>query len=75
MSDLLAEVRDGRLPPPKVAAAIRVAAGVTQERLAAELGVHRVSVVRWETGRRHPRGAQRAAYGRLLRDLQAATAS
>ncbi len=72
MSDLLTEVRDGRLPPPSVARAIRLAAGVSQPRMAEELGVHRVSVARWECGTRRPRGDVRAAYGRLLRELQEA---
>ncbi|MGO8873383.1 MAG: helix-turn-helix transcriptional regulator [Acidimicrobiales bacterium] len=77
MSDLLAEVRDAlALPPPAVARAIREAADVTQERMAAELGVHRVTVARWEQdGGRSPRGELRARYARLLRELQGVIAS
>lgn len=68
---LIDEVRRARtLPPPHAARQIRLAAGVSQERLAAELGVHRMTVVRWETGERAPRGLQRAAYAQLLGDLQ-----
>lgn len=71
MSQLLEEVRRARtLPPPAVAAAIRRSAGVTQARLADELGVHRMTVHRWESGERHPRGTRRAAYAQLLADLQ-----
>jgi transcriptional regulator with XRE-family HTH domain len=72
MSDLLDEVREAlTLPPPAVARAIREAAGVTQERMAEELGVHRVTVARWEqTSGRSPRGELRARYARLLRELQ-----
>jgi len=43
---------------------------VSQESVAAELGVPRVSVARWETGERHPRGAVLMRYAALLRLLQ-----
>lgn len=73
---LLDEVRQAaKLPPPATARMIRVAAGVSQDRLAQELGVHRMTVVRWETGERAPRGVHRALYARLLQDLQQAIAS
>lgn len=55
---------------------IRVTAGVSQERMADELGVHRMSIQRWESGVRMPRGKNRLAYARLLvllRDVLAAT--
>jgi DNA-binding transcriptional regulator YiaG len=74
MSSLVAEVREARtLPRPDVARAIRVTAGVSQARLAAELGVHELTVHRWETGTHSPRGAVRLAYARLLRELDEAT--
>ena len=67
---LLEEVRRSRrLPPPDTARKIREAAGVTQERLAQELGVHRMTVHRWETGERTPRGLHRALYAQLLEAL------
>lgn len=74
MSDLLTEVKEAlRLPPPAVARAIREAAGVTQERMAAELSVHRVTLARWEQENgRSPRGELRVRYVRLLRELQQA---
>jgi DNA-binding transcriptional regulator YiaG len=53
-----------------MARAIRESAGVSQARLAAELGVHRMTVVRWESGARSPRSDQRAAYAALLAELQ-----
>lgn len=69
-SPLLIEVRSGsRVPAPGVAKAIRLAAGVSQTRLAAELGVHRVTLARWETGVRTPTGRDRARWGDLLFDL------
>ena len=34
----------------------RLAAGFTQEELAARIGVDRTSVAKWETGKAYPRG-------------------
>jgi DNA-binding transcriptional regulator YiaG len=76
MSGLVAEVREVRsLPRPGVARAIREAADVSQARLAAELGVHELTVGRWEAGTHLPRGAKRLAYARLLRELDEAAHS
>lgn len=70
MSQLVEDVRLARsLPPRGMAKAIRRSAGVSQERMAAELGVHRVTIARWESGDRVPTGAHRLAYASLLRDL------
>lgn len=72
--DLLDEVRQARrLPNRKTARLIRVAAGVSQTRLASELGVHRMTVVRWESGERTPQGRHRAAYAALLEQLRGAS--
>jgi transcriptional regulator with XRE-family HTH domain len=60
------------MPTPELARAIRVTAGVTQADVAAELGVHRVSVARWELGRRRPRGTVLDRYTKLLDELEAA---
>ncbi|GAA4682226.1 helix-turn-helix domain-containing protein [Phytohabitans rumicis] len=74
--DLLDEVRAQlRLPSPEVARSIRQDAGVTQTRLGAELGVHRVTVARWEAGKRRPTGQQRVAYATLLDQLRNAVAA
>lgn len=74
MSGLVAEVRESlSLPPPGAARAIREAAKVSQARLASELGVHELTVHRWEAGTRVPHGDRRIAYGRLLRELDEAT--
>ena len=59
-----------RLPPPAVAKAIREGAGVSQARMATALGVHRVSVARYECGSRRPRGELRQRYTELLEELQ-----
>ncbi len=71
---LVDEVRQARtLPEPQVARMIRLSADVSQERIAQELGVHRMTVARWESGLRRPRGAMRARYAQLLRELRAAS--
>jgi DNA-binding transcriptional regulator YiaG len=76
VSDLADEVRESlSLPPPAVARAIREAAHVSQERLAEALSVHRVTVARWETGERSPRGRLRSRYARQLRELEQVIAS
>jgi DNA-binding transcriptional regulator YiaG len=68
---LVEEVRASRrLPLPGTARLIRLTAGVSQQRLADELGVHRMTVVRWESGERNPRGAVRARYSDLLEQLR-----
>ena len=75
MTQLVEEIRQSRrqarrLPPPHLAKAIREAAGVSQQRLADELGVHRVSVARWELGQRRPRGRLLVSYADLLDALR-----
>ena len=40
--------------------------GVSQEALARMIGVHKTTVVRWETGRRHPSKARLQKIGALL---------
>lgn len=68
---LVDEVRQARaLPSPAIRRMIRIAAGVSQSRLGAELRVHRVTVARWESGTRTPRGSTRAAYADLLNQLR-----
>ena len=59
-----------RLPPPRLAREIRSAAGVSQARMASELGVQRVTVARWENASRRPRGEHLVAYVALLTKLQ-----
>jgi len=60
------------LPKPARARAIREAAGLSQGRIALELGVHRITVSRWENGERCPRGASRLAWADLLDTLRRA---
>ena len=73
---LLEEVRQAKtLPSPRSARLIRLAAGVSQERMAAELGVHRMTIHRWETGARTPQGPYRVAYAQLLDGLREEMAS
>ncbi len=71
MSALIAEARAYRqMPTPRAARAIRLAAGVSQTRLAHELGVHPVTVARWESGTRHPGGDLARRYVDLLTQLK-----
>jgi DNA-binding transcriptional regulator YiaG len=73
MSGLLDEVAESlSLPSPAKARAIREAAGVSQTRMAQELGRAPLTIHRWETGATVPTGEQRIAYARLLRDLDQA---
>lgn len=67
---LIEEVLARQLPPVDSRRAIRTAAGVSQTRMAAELGVHRLTFVRWENGTHEPRGDNRAHYATLLARLQ-----
>ena len=70
MNALAEHVRAARkLPPPAIARAIREEAGVSQQRLADELGVNRVTVARWELGVRVSRGELRLRYIALLEEL------
>ena len=69
--DLLAESRRSRaLPSPPLATAIRREANVSRDRMAEHLGVHPITVARWERGTRTPRGRLRLAYAQLLEDLR-----
>jgi DNA-binding transcriptional regulator YiaG len=70
---LIEEVQARRLPPPKTCRAIRLAADVSQVRLAAELGIHRSTLIRWENGTQDPRGNAREQYARMLAELREAT--
>lgn len=71
MSGLLAEVRaHQKLLDPRRAKAIREAAGISQRRIAVELGVHPLTVQRWEKGTRRPRGELLVRYAQLLEELR-----
>ena len=70
-TNLLDEVHLARrIPTPAMRRAIREAAGVSQDRLARELGVQRVTVTRWELGIRRPRGVNAVRYVNLLSRIQ-----
>ena len=68
--DALLEQANGELPPPQERARLRRAAGLSQQQVAAALGLkRRETVADWETGRSEPRPPKRAAYVRLLDGL------
>jgi DNA-binding transcriptional regulator YiaG len=71
VSALAERIRTRRAaPPPALWGPIRKASGVTQADLAVELGVHRVTVARWEARTRVPRGELLEAYLALLEELR-----
>ncbi|MFG3152832.1 helix-turn-helix domain-containing protein [Streptomyces sp. NPDC048219] len=57
------------LPPPEVRRRLRESAALTQDQLAARVGVTRKTVGAWESGREIPRGRRRDAYAKLLSTL------
>ncbi|GGO60083.1 helix-turn-helix transcriptional regulator [Streptomyces lasiicapitis] len=63
--------RSASLPAPAERARLRRAGSLTQAEVAEALGVHRVQVARWETGRAEPRAPHKQAYARLLKGLSA----
>lgn len=70
MTELVDDLRAAKRFNPKLARATREAVGASQEGIARELGVHRVSVARWELGLRRPRGALLHRYLALLERLR-----
>ncbi|MBT2529569.1 helix-turn-helix domain-containing protein [Streptomyces sp. ISL-99] len=54
------------LPSPEERRRLREAKSLTQEQVAAALGVSRETVKAWESGRANPKRRKRAAYARLL---------
>lgn len=75
-SSLLRDVRLSKsLPPPAEARALRINAGLSQSRLADEVGVHRGTLIRWENGTHRPRGLLRLRYAEVLEELRKALAT
>jgi DNA-binding transcriptional regulator YiaG len=68
---LLDEARALRsLPSPAMAEALRRDAGISRRRLAKELGVHEITVWRWEQGATQPRGRCAVVYAEVLKALR-----
>jgi DNA-binding XRE family transcriptional regulator len=61
--------RRQRLPRPELRRLIREEAHVSQEELAASLGVRRATISRWESGSRTPTGSLLDAYIQALARL------
>ena len=57
------------IPPTPNRRALRLAAGLTQDDVAAAVGVDRATVSRWETGSREPAGRNRQAYADALSEM------
>ena len=62
------------LPPPTERRRLREAGALTQDQVAARLGIAGKTVASWESGRTTPRGRKRAAYLALLAELSRAEA-
>ena len=58
-----------KLPDADRCKEIRVAAGLSQAKLAAAIGVSPSAIHKWERDTK-PRGLQRAAYAKALRELE-----
>lgn len=58
-----------QLPSPEERRNIRLEAGISQQELAAALGASRVTLSRWESGTRRPRGEMAIRYARALERL------
>ena len=70
MDQILATARAcSQLPSPEVRRAIRERAAVTQQNIAATLGVTAAAISYWESGRRVPRGQLLQNYVHVLRAL------
>lgn len=67
LTDLVKARRE--LPAPKMRRALREAAGVSQDAVAQSIGVHRMTVNRWESGQCEPTPQHVIAYAAILRDL------
>uniref|UniRef100_A0AAU2VQR6 Helix-turn-helix domain-containing protein n=1 Tax=Streptomyces sp. NBC_00008 TaxID=2903610 RepID=A0AAU2VQR6_9ACTN len=63
------------LPSPKERRRLREAKSLTEEQVAAAVGVTRATVRSWETGRTSPRGRKREAYARLIGTADATSPS
>lgn len=63
------------LPPPKERRRLREAGSLTQDQVAAQVGVPRETVRAWETGRTTPRGRRREVYAKLLAGLSTEAAA
>jgi DNA-binding transcriptional regulator YiaG len=61
--------RAASLPPQKTWGLLRRAGGLTQSEVATAIGVHRVQVARWESGKAAPRPPHRQDYALLLQGL------
>lgn len=58
-----------QLPDPTIRRALRERAGLSQQEVAAAVGVSRESVTKYEHGERTPTGPRRIAYAQALREM------
>jgi DNA-binding transcriptional regulator YiaG len=72
LADLVAQVREAKLPSAKHRKRIRKAAGVSARDMARLLEVDTMTVLRWEKGETTPTRQHAIAYRRLLEALEEA---
>jgi len=72
VEELVGRIREARLPTPATCRRIREEAGVTLREAGAVLGVHPMTVLRWERGDVPPRRENAIRYRRFLRALEEA---
>ena len=70
MADFEQMIAEQQLWTSGMRRAWRHAAGLTLDQVAERLGVTKMTVWRWESGERTPRGQHRVEYSRLLRALK-----
>ena len=71
MTTALDLVRVRRMAATGVARQIRMEAGLSQAEIADAVGVHRVTLFKWENGRQRPKGPRALRYGEVLDELAA----
>lgn len=62
-----------KLPAPRTRRAIRNDAGISQQEIADEIGVHRMTIARWEAGTHQPRGDRLVQYFQIIEQMRLAS--
>ena len=71
MSTAIELVRVRRLVTTGVAREVRQEAGLSLAEMANAVGVHRMTIHKWERGRHRPRGVAALRYAEVLEELMA----
>jgi len=71
MSTAIDLVRVRRMAATGVARQIRMEAGLSQAEIADAVGIHRVTLFKWENGKQRPKGPRALRYAEVLDELAA----